>query len=265
MYNLDGQVALVTGAAAGIGLGVARRLASEGVAVAMVDRDVALLGQAASQVGQLGAPVLPIVADVSVREDVEAAVASTANSLGPISILVNNAGIWRIKDYLEHTDDDLERQWRVNCLGTHLTMSCALPGMVDRGHGCVVNISSVAAFHYTTPHAAYASSKAAVVAMTRDVAFEVAQYGVRVNGIAPGLISPTAPPGRDVIDRSKAFPMGRGRPADIGGVVAFLASDDARFIVGVTIPVCGGTDLWVSIAFDPAVAAAGRARQKGEA
>jgi len=260
--ELVGRVALVTGAAAGIGLGVARRLANEGASVAMVDRNAAELAEAAAELERsIGARVQPIVADVSSVTDVEAAVETAAKTLGPIDVLVNNAGVWVIKTYLEHTDDDIERLWSVNLRGAHLFMSRVLPSMIKRGRGSIINISSVAAQHYTAPHAGYAATKAGVEALTRDVAFEVAGYGVRINAIAPGMISPKPP--EDVV-KSKAAPLGRGGPDDIAGVVAFLASEDARFIIGHTIPVCGGTDIWVSLGFDSSVADAGRARQAGE-
>ncbi len=227
----------------------------------MVDRNEAQLAESAVEVEKsTGAHVHPVVADVSSAADVEAAVESATSTLGPIDVLVNNAGVWAIKTYLEHTDDDIERLWSVNLRGPHLFMSRILPGMIERGRGSVINISSVAAQHYTAPHAGYAATKAGVEALTRDVAFEVAGYGVRVNAIAPGMISPKPP---ETVTTSRAAPLGRGGPDDIAGVVAFLASDDARFVIGHTIPVCGGTDIWVSLGFDSTVVEAGRARQAG--
>src|SRR5260221_3178553 len=116
---------------------------------------------------------------------------------------------------------------RVNVLGAHLFLSRILPGMMERQRGSIINISPVAAFHYTVPHAGYAASKAAIAAMTRDIGFEAAHYGVRVNGIAPGLIMPSPPPGEGIWDSTDAHPLGRGRPSDIANVVAFLASEQA--------------------------------------
>jgi NAD(P)-dependent dehydrogenase (short-subunit alcohol dehydrogenase family) len=156
----------------------------------------------------------------------------------------------------------MERQWRVNFLGTHMFISRVLPSMIERRSGSIINVASIAAFHYTTPHVGYAASKAAVVALTRDLGFEAAHHGVRVNGIAPGLIAPQPDQIGLGHDATAAHPMGRGQPSDIAGVVAFLASNEARFIAGVTIPVCGASDIWISAAFDPGVASAGKARQR---
>ena len=142
MNRLLDRVALVTGAAAGIGLGVARRLANEGASIAMVDRNEAQLAESAAELEKsTGSRVHPIIADVSSVTDVEAAVESATKTLGPIDVLVNNAGVWAIKTYLEHTDDDIERMWSVNLRGTHLFMSRVLPSMIDRGRGSVINIS----------------------------------------------------------------------------------------------------------------------------
>jgi NAD(P)-dependent dehydrogenase (short-subunit alcohol dehydrogenase family) len=262
MYDFTGKVGLVTGAAAGLGRAIATRLVSEGAAVALVDRDKESLERVADSLRQTGGTVEPIVADVSDAGDVDSAVVRAESLLGPIDLLVNNAGIVVIKPYIEHTDDDFDRQVAVNLRGTHLLMSRVLPGMVERQRGAVVNISSAAAINYTVPHAGYAASKAGVIALTRDAAFEVARAGVRVNCIAPGLIaversatktpylaSQTAAAGTPLDTSSSTRPMGHGRPEDIANAVAFLLSDQAGFIVGVTLPVAGGTDIQVTMAF----------------
>ena len=262
MYDFTGKVGLVTGAASGLGFATAARLVDEGAAVALVDLDPDSLESATTKLRSNGGTVLGVVADVSSAEQVTQAVAEAESTLGPIDLLVNNAGITVIKPYVEHSDDDFDRQVAVNLRGTHLFLSRILPGMVERGAGAVVNISSAAAIRYTVPHAAYAASKAGIIALTRDVAFEVARSGVRVNCVAPGLIaversatktpylgSQTAATGRDPKQRSSTRPLGYGSPEDIADAVAFLLSDQAKFIVGVTLPVAGGTDLQVTMAF----------------
>ena len=262
MYDFSGKVGLVTGAAAGLGRAIATRLVAEGASVAIIDRDGHSLEGVAEALRATGGTVEPIVADVSNAADVDSAVRRAESMLGPIDLLVNNAGIVVIKPYVEHTDDDLDRQLAVNLRGTHLFMSRVVPGMVERQSGAVVNIASAAAINYTVPHAGYAASKAGVIALTRDVAFEVARSNVRVNCIAPGLIavdrsatktpylaSQTAESGTPLETRSSTRPMGHGRPEDIANAVAFLLSDQARFIVGVTLPVAGGTDIQVTMAF----------------
>jgi NAD(P)-dependent dehydrogenase (short-subunit alcohol dehydrogenase family) len=230
------------------------RLAKEGADVAIVDVDANGLAEAAEQLKDFGCAVHTIVADVSSADDVKAAVASTESSLGPITQLVNNAGICLFRSYVDYTDDDFARQMDVNLKGTHLMMSRVIPGMVERGEGSVVNIASVAASNFTVPHAAYAASKAAIVALTRDAAFELASQGVRLNCVSPGLIA--VPPSSTKTPLVKPThqgptdtrPLGFGHPSDIANAVAFLLSDEARFIVGTALDVAGGTNLRTTMA-----------------
>jgi NAD(P)-dependent dehydrogenase (short-subunit alcohol dehydrogenase family) len=145
MYDFSHQVAVVTGAAAGIGKAIAGRLAADGAAVALVDVDEAGLESTASELAATGAKVLALTANVGAAGDVEAAVKATEANLGPISLLVNNAGIAVIKPYLECTDEEFDRQLAVNLRGAHLFLSRVLPGMVERQEGAVVNPSELAA------------------------------------------------------------------------------------------------------------------------
>jgi NAD(P)-dependent dehydrogenase (short-subunit alcohol dehydrogenase family) len=260
MYDFTGDVALVTGGASGIGRAIAERLAREGAAVGIADvDDIGLKSTVEELVGQ-GCNAHGVKTDVSHPPDVENAVSEIESALGPVSLLVNNAGIAVIKRYVEHSDEDFDRQLRVNLVGTHLFLSRVLPGMLERGTGAVVNIASAAAIRYTTPHAGYAASKAGIIALTRDVAFEVASAGVRVNCVAPGLIavppSATKTPflqssaeARDLDKSTSTRPVGWGRPEDIANAVAFLLSDQARFIIGQTLSVTGGTDLQITMGF----------------
>jgi NAD(P)-dependent dehydrogenase (short-subunit alcohol dehydrogenase family) len=262
MFDFDGHTAIVTGAATGIGRAIATCLAESGAAVALVDVDEDGVNETAGELRSRGSKVAAIRADVSSRADVDRAVAGAEAALGDITLLVNNAGIAVIKSYLDHSDADLDRQLDVNLRGTHYFMSAVIPGMVARQAGAVVNIASVAALHYTAPHAGYAASKAAIIALSRDIAFEVARDGVRVNCVAPGLIA--VPPSktkqpylqaqtsgakRDIHARTSTRPLGYGAPEDIANAVAFLLSDQARFIVGQTLSVAGGTDLQISMAY----------------
>lgn len=261
MYDFSQQVAVVTGAAAGLGKAIATRLAADGATVALVDLDEAGLKATVEELAATGAKVLAITANVGSADDVERVVKTTEADLGPISLLVNNAGIAVIKPYLQCTDEDFDRQISVNLRGTHLFLSRILPGMVERRRGAVVNISSVAAIHVTAPHAGYAASKAGIIALTQEVAFEVARHGVRVNCVAPGLIavppSATKQPylqeqagsARRVTTPTTTRPLGFGQPEDIANAVAFLLSDQARFIIGQTLKVAGGTDLQVSMVY----------------
>jgi NAD(P)-dependent dehydrogenase (short-subunit alcohol dehydrogenase family) len=261
MYDFSQQVAVVTGAAAGLGKAIATRLAADGATVALVDLDEAGLKATVEELAATGAKVLAITANVGSADDVERVVKTTEADLGPISLLVNNAGIAVIKPYMQSTDEDFDRQISVNLRGTHLFLSRILPGMVERRRGAVVNISSVAAIHVTAPHAGYAASKAGIIALTQEVAFEVARHGVRVNCVAPGLIavppSATKQPylqeqagsARRVTTPTTTRPLGFGQPEDIANAVAFLLSDQARFIIGQTLKVAGGTDLQISMTY----------------
>ena len=261
MYDFSGRVAVVTGAATGLGHAIAARLATEGASVVLVDIDEAGLETKRAELTAAGLTVHTTIADVSSAAAVESAILDAEATFGPIDTLVNNAGIAALKPYLEHSDDDFDRQIAVNLRGTHLFMSRVLPGMVERQKGYIVNIASIAALHFTTAHAGYAASKAGVIALSRDVAFEVARHGIRVNCVAPGLIavppSSTKTPllqtestaaGIDLETRTSTRPLGYGRPDDIADAVAFLVSDQARFVIGTTMRVAGGTDIQVSMA-----------------
>lgn len=262
MHDFNNQVAIVTGAATGLGKATAARLAKDGSAVALIDLDAAGVEATAQELRDRGAKVHACVANVAAADEVEAALKSTELALGPVSLLVNNAGIAVIKPYADHTDDDFDRQLAVNLRGTHLFLSRVLPGMVERKAGAIVNISSVAAIHVTAPHAGYAASKAGIIALTQEVAFEAARHGVRVNCVAPGLIavppsatkqpylqSQTSGSAPRYTGPSTTRPLGFGRPEDVANAVAFLLSDEARFIVGQTLKVAGGSDLQISMSY----------------
>jgi NAD(P)-dependent dehydrogenase (short-subunit alcohol dehydrogenase family) len=237
--DLTGQVAMVTGAAQNIGFGVAQRLARSGATIVAMDIDGPSLDAAVARLTDDGVKAIGVVADVSSREQVQAALRTAVEQVGEVDILVNNAGIWITKALLQHTDEDWDRVISINLTGTFICCTAVLPGMIRRGSGAIVNISSIAAFTYTIPHASYAASKAGVSALTRDLAFEVAPHGVRVNAVAPGNIPKEPRP-------TVGLPIGSGTPVDIANAVAFLASDSARYIIGVTLPVAGGGDLAVT-------------------
>jgi NAD(P)-dependent dehydrogenase (short-subunit alcohol dehydrogenase family) len=257
--RFEGQVALITGGATGIGLATARQLANEGAAVAIVDFNAHALGSAEASLREVSARVLAIHADVGTSAVVDDVVATVIEGLGSVDILINNAAISIVKMYVDHTDEDFNRQLQVNLMAPHWFTTRLLPPMMERRHGAIVNIASVAGLHYTYPHVGYAASKAALIAFTRDVAFEAARFGVRVNCIAPGLIAvekTTKALKFDALDEGTAFrPMGWGRPEDVASVACFLASEEARFVIGATIPVSGGTTLMVSMTANEAGAA----------
>jgi NAD(P)-dependent dehydrogenase (short-subunit alcohol dehydrogenase family) len=262
-HRFEGQVALITGAATGIGLATARQLASEGAAVAIVDLNTDALGPAEASLREVSARVLAIHADVGTPAVVDDVVGQVTEGLGSVDILINNAAISIVKMYVDHTEEDFDRQLQVNLMAPHRFTTRLLPSMMERRHGAIVNIASVAGLHYTYPHVGYAASKAGLIAFTRDVAFEAARFGVRVNCIAPGLIAVEKTKKAlkfDSLDEGTAFrPMGWGRPEDVASVACFLASEEARFVIGATIPVSGGTTLMVSMTSNEAGAAIDKA------
>jgi 3-oxoacyl-[acyl-carrier protein] reductase len=232
--GFEGETALITGGAQGLGLGIARTLIERGADVVLADIDGDRLVEA-------------VTVDVSQREEVERMVAEAERGRSHVDILVNNAGVLVVKKFEDYEDDDWDRVMDVKRRGVYLCPRICLPGMIRAERGNIINLASISAFHTTTTHVSYAATKAAVVALTRDVAYEVAPYGIRVNGVAPGAIATPMTASLDTgINQAigLAVPMGHwGDPSDIAATVAFLASPEARFITGVTIPVAGGSDL----------------------
>jgi 2-hydroxycyclohexanecarboxyl-CoA dehydrogenase len=246
--SLSGQVALVTGGARGIGAAVADALAEAGAAVAIGDLDETGAIDTAARIGkERGTSVLGLEMDVTRRESVDAAVAGIEADLGPLSVLVNNAGIDIIKPFSDSTPDEWERIIAVNLMGTFRVTHAVVPGMVERGFGRLINIGSDAGRVGSSLEAVYSGAKGGIIAFTKTLAREVARYGIRVNCVSPGptdtallaQVSEASPNLRDALARS--IPMRRiGEPTDVAPAVVFLAGDGARFITGQTLSVSGG-------------------------
>ncbi len=246
--TLKGRVALVTGAGSGIGEATARRFAAEGAVVVVNDVDVERARAVAGAIQKAGGQVQAVGANVTRRDEVERMVAGAVSEFGHVDVLINNAGINR--DAMSHkmTEEQWDQVLAVNLKGTFLCAQAVLPRMRERGWGRVVNTSSVGALG-NIGQANYSASKAGVIGLTRTLALEYAKYGVTVNCLAPGAVmTPMLAGVPDAIKEkiTAQIPMGRiAGPAEIAGVHAFLASDDAGYITGQVIFVDGGMSVGV--------------------
>lgn len=245
MINLDGRTAIVTGGVQGIGLGVSLSLARVGANVVVAELVEERIPPAVAEIENLGVHAMGVQTDVTSAKSVDRMVRTTLERFGQIDILVNNAGLVIKKHITEQTEADYDAVLSTNLKGMFLCCKRVVEEMSKHGSGAIVNLASHAAYRYTIPHVPYAASKAGVVALTRDLAYEVGPMGIRVNAVAPGSIDTpgwhTTNPDEDIADRVKAIPLQRvGQPRDIGDAVAFLASDAAGYISGITLPVTGG-------------------------
>jgi 2-hydroxycyclohexanecarboxyl-CoA dehydrogenase len=245
--DLSGKVAVVTGAAGGIGAAIAAALAGAGAAVAVWDLDGGRAKEVAAGLGGRGGRGLGVDVDVTGRSSVKAATAATEAALGPVDLLVNNAGIDKIEPFLQSEEATWERIVAVNFLGTVRCCHVLVPGMVERGSGRVVNIASDAGRVGSSGEVVYSGTKGGVIAFSKALAREVAANGVTVNAVCPGptdtaLLDQVAEANQKLYDGlARAVPMRRiGQPADIAPAVVFLASDGAGYITGQTLSVSGG-------------------------
>jgi NAD(P)-dependent dehydrogenase (short-subunit alcohol dehydrogenase family) len=228
--------AVVTGAGQGLGRAISLRLAADGFSVVALDRNGDAAADTAARTGG--------VARACDVRDADA-LRALAAEIGPVEALVNNAGIWRFSDLLSITPDDARDVVDVNLLGTLWCIQAFAPALTAAGGGSIVNLSSAAAAGRATGVGIYPASKAAIEALTGQAAQELGPAGIRVNAVGPGLVltEGTAPnyEGDRYQVRAQMVPMRRiGEPADIADVVSFLVSDDARYVTGQVIYVCGG-------------------------
>jgi NAD(P)-dependent dehydrogenase (short-subunit alcohol dehydrogenase family) len=241
--------AIVTGGGSGIGRAIATRLAADGAAVAVLDRDAASAEHAAEGIVTAGGTAVGVAADVTDRPAIEAAVAEVVERLGAPTILVNNAGLQGFDRFLTITPEHWQRILDVNLTGTFHCCQVVLPHMLDAGWGRIVNISSSSAQGGQQLMAHYVSSKAGVIGLTKALALEFGPKGITVNTIPPGFID--TPMLRDSeakgllgpgVDAAIATtPVRRiGEPEDIAAACAYLVSDEASYVTGQVIGVNGG-------------------------
>jgi 2-hydroxycyclohexanecarboxyl-CoA dehydrogenase len=244
-----GRVAIVTGGAAGIGLAIAERLAQDGFKVAILDVVGGAAEQAAESIVSAGGVARGYQADVSDREQVDAALAAARSDLGSLAAVVANAAVAPQQPFLDMTLDQWNRTLAINLTGTFNVVQSALPDLVNAGWGRVVLISSSSAQRGAPKMAHYAASKGGQMALTKALAVEFAKSGVTVNTVAPSSIdTPSVQKKRDagtmpsVGDMAKFIPVGRmGTGEDIAAAVAYLVSDEASYVTGQTISVNGGS------------------------
>jgi len=244
-FRLDGKVAIVTGAARGLGQGMALGLAEAGADIVLVD--LLDLAESRSRVEALGRRCTAVVADLSQKESVELIVSSAQSSMGSIDILVNNAGIIRRQPLLEFSEKNWDDVIQINLRALFFLSQAAAGVMAGQGRGGrIINVASMLSFQGGILVPSYTAAKSAVMGLTRALANELAQHNITVNAIAPGYMATdnTAALQADPV-RSKAIleriPAGRwGTPGDLQGVAVFLASEAASSVNGYTIAVDGG-------------------------
>lgn len=243
MGSLDGKVAVVTGAAGGIGSAIVAALSDAGASVAAWD----LEGAKAKAVVEGRPGCTAVEVDITNRASVEAALRSTEEQLGPVGVLVNNAGIDKIERFLDSEEPTWERIVAVNFLGTVRCCHVVVPGMVERSQGSVICVASDAGRVGSSGEVVYSGTKGGVIAFAKGLAREVAAKGVAVNVVCPGptntpLLDQVAEASQKLYDGlARAVPMRRiAEPGDIAPAVVFFASDGAAYITGQTLSVSGG-------------------------
>ncbi|WP_343665678.1 2-hydroxycyclohexanecarboxyl-CoA dehydrogenase [Paraburkholderia tropica] len=250
MKRFEGKTVVVTGGGGGIGGAACRRFAAEGARVAVLDLSLDAAQQVTAEIVAQGGAALALHGDITVRADVNDAIAQIGTQLGPIDVLVNNAGWDVFKPFTKTTPVEWERLIAINLVGALHLHHAVLPGMVARKRGSIVNIASDAARVGSSGEAVYAACKGGLVAFSKTIAREHARHGITVNVVCPGPTDTAlfadykegaGNPEKLLEAFQRAIPLGRiGQPDDLPGAIAFFASDDARYITGQVLSVSGG-------------------------
>ena len=239
--RFDGKVALVTGAAVGIGRATAIRLAQDGARVVLIDMNEEKLEAAKREIEAFSENVVSFVCDVCDEKKVYETVKKAEDRFGKVDILVNNAALWRC--WAPFVDTDTE-EWRkfldVNVMGVVYFTKAVLPAMLERGYGRIINVASVAGVYGNANMVHYSATKGAIIAMTRALAKEVSDKGVLVNSVSPGSVSPSDHLDLDYTQESSLSFIGRtGSGRENADLICFLASDEASYISGQNIQIDG--------------------------
>jgi 2-hydroxycyclohexanecarboxyl-CoA dehydrogenase len=250
MSKFQDKTVIVTGGGGGIGGATCRRFAREGARVAVLDLSLEAAEKVRSEIASSGGTAVSIRCDITQRAAVDAAIATTLDQLGPIDVLVNNAGWDVFKPFTKTEPAEWERLIAINLMGALHMHHAVLPHMVERRRGRIVNIASDAARVGSSGEAVYAACKAGLVAFTKTIAREHARHGVTVNAVCPGPTDTAlfdgfkqgaSNPDKLVEAFQRAIPLGRiGQPDDLPGAILFFASDDAAYVTGQVLSVSGG-------------------------
>ena len=250
MRGLQDKTVIVTGGGGGIGGASCRRFAELGARVAVLDRNFEAAQAVAAGITASGGRALAVAGDITDRASVDAAVATTESELGPVHVLVNNAGWDIFKPFTKTDPGEWDRLIAINLIGPMHLHHAVLPGMIERRAGRIVNVASDAARVGSSGEAVYAACKGGIVAFSKTIAREHARHGITVNVVCPGPTDTAlfadfkegaANPEKLVAAFQRSIPLGRiGQPDDLPGAIAFFASDDAAFITGQVLSVSGG-------------------------
>ena len=250
MGRFDGKAVVLTGGGGGIGGATCRRLAAEGARVAVLDLNLEAAEKVAAEIRAAGGGAEAFKCDIADRASVDAAVAKAEAKLGPIAVLVNNAGWDIFKPFIKSTADEWQKLIAINLTGALNMHHAILPGMVERKYGRIVNVASDAGRVGSSGESVYAACKGGLISFSKTIAREHARHGITVNVVCPGptdtaLLSGFAAaagnPDKLLEAFTRAIPLGRlGKPDDLAGAISFLASDDAGFVTGQVLSVSGG-------------------------